>query len=344
MRINRDNYELFLVNYTEGTLSADIIQEVEDYLMQNPDIKEEFDLFNSDILETSNAVFANKKNLKGIPYDKTTAPSEYFQQLCVDYIDGELPKNEQLFFKKLIATDVKKQKELTLFAKTKLTPDFSIVYPDKNRIKRFTILTPTFKKYFSVFSAVAAIIIFALMIFNTSTVNDKIQLAGHTSNNTDTEFIDNKLKKSEQTVINKVKKEKILHDPLGFKKINSNNNQITISKPIQTRIVIKPIVLIKIKKIECPSYNLILENKQLAINSVNKNFKASTLEKNMQNNTNEETVKSKVIAIAQTNFIRINNKLKNGRLKVKKNNAGDKTLIAFNSKYFSISTNVKSRN
>lgn len=418
MRINKDNYESFLVDYTEGILSAKIMQEVDDFLLLNPDIKAEFDLFNSEAIEVSSSSYSDKESLKNIPYEKTLASSDSFQQLCIDYVDNQMNENEYLFFEKLISGDKDKKKELELFEKTKLqsenvqfneklflkrnitshiitndnfeeycvasmegwldlnalttlnnfiddnpnkkaeldlfyktklNPDSSIVYPDKSKIKRFTILTPAFKKYLSVVSAAAAIIVFTLMIFNTNTVDDKSQLTGHILNKVETELLKNPISENKKEVsgqkgINEDKKEGILHDPFGFEKINSSNSQIAINEPIPTRIIVEPIASIKIDKIECPPCNQVFENKKLAKNSIRKDFSDLNSENNNQKNTYEEIIKENVKTIAQTGLTRMNNKLKNGRLKVKKNDAGDKTLIAFNSKYFSISTNVKSRN
>ena len=418
MRINRDNYESFLVDYTEGTLSAETMQKVKNFLLQNPEIQDEFDLFSSDILETSNDIFSNKNILKDIPFEKTSSSSEYFQQLCVNFVDEMLPENEMSFFKKLVSNNVEKQKELNLFAKTKLqvekvqfneklllkkdvfthiitndnfeeycvasvegwldlnaltalnnfitdnktkkseldlyyktklTPDFSITYPDKSKIKYFSILTPTIKKYFSLISASAAIIVFALLVFNTLTVVDETQLAGHISNKVETDFIEqtaanNNREVSNQKVVNENKMGTILYDPFVFEKIKPIKKQLVVNESNQSRILVDPIISIKIQKIECPKCYQQFDDKELVISSINKNYSTKTLNKNTQKNTYEEIIKDNVKAIAEAGLTRVNNKFKNGRLKVKKNDAGDKTLIAFNSKYFSISTNVKSRN
>ena len=254
MRINRDNYESFLVDYTDGALSAKEMREVDDFLCQNPDIKREFELFNSDAIELED-VFIDKTNLKSIPFEKTGAKSDTFQQLCVNYIDNLQSDSEKQFFNELVINDTEKVEELNLYLKTKLpiesalfnekllikkgtyqhnitddnfeeycvasvdgwldfegltklnkfiadnpskkveldlfyktkiSPDLSIIYPDKLKIKRFKLLTTRVKKYLAVVSSVAAILVFSLLVFNTSTVDNQKLLGTNVSVVSDT--------------------------------------------------------------------------------------------------------------------------------------------------------------
>jgi len=250
MRITRENYESFLVDYSEGVLSANLKQEVENFLMLNHDIQEEFEMFSNALVEIDEVNYSEKANLKKIPFEETSALSSYFQQLCLAHIENLLPDSERKFLEKLVKEDGEKQKELALFEKTKLiienlnfnekillkqpeiihevtdanfeeyciacmegwidqaglvelnkyiqrnpnqnrvlhtyyktrlTPDLSIVYPDKRKIKRFTVLTPNLKKYVSIASSVAAIVVLGFMVFYTTTLDTKTQLAGNAS-------------------------------------------------------------------------------------------------------------------------------------------------------------------
>ena len=45
MKITRDNYESFFIDYIEGNLPENMIDQFLDFLNQNPDLKEELHLF-----------------------------------------------------------------------------------------------------------------------------------------------------------------------------------------------------------------------------------------------------------------------------------------------------------
>jgi len=409
MKINRDNYESFLVDYTEGSLSENMRQEVEKFLLLNVDIQQEFDLFNDSSVEPCNTAFSEKDDLKRIPLEKTATSSEYFQQLCVSYIDKDLSESDSDFLNNLINTDAEKQHELNLYKKTKLvvedliyneklllkqpdiihqinnsnfeeycvasiegwldqaglialnnyiaanpnskrvlniyhktrlTPDLSIVYPDKRKIKRFTILSPSIKKYISVISSVAAALVLALMIFYTTTLADKSQLTSSLSG-LDKENTDITPKANKNLVLKKEgKKEQtksVLHDPFGFEKINSQ-------KPIEStkankRLVINPIKPIRVTEIECPPCKQIFDNKYLAYAHHNsyKSLKSESVS-NQKENRNPKN-KDAVWKLAQAGISELN-KITNSELTINRTKKRDKTKVAFNSKLFSFSTQV----
>ncbi len=410
MRINRDNYESFLVDYSEGILPTKLRQEVERFLLLNPDIKDEFEMFSTDIGDLKPDVFLDKENLKNIPFQETTASSDYFQQLCVAYIDGLLPEYERNFLEELIKKDDEKKKEFTAFKKTKLvveneifnekillkqgafvhnindanfeeyciacmegwldhkgllelnnyikqhpskkrvldiyfktllTPDLSIVYPDKRKIKRFSVLSPSFKKVISVASSIAAIVVLGLMIFYTTTIDDKTELLGNVAVN--------QIKKEQKTIepialkvdaqlpTVEQPKESLLHDPVVPEKTSVLPAQERINDSTRYGMAVQHMEPIQVTKIECQPCKLQLDNKFLSAYGVDvQPSRNDELKVNNQENNKDE---SSAWMLAQAGIAGIN-RITNTEIKVEKSKEGNKTIIAFNSKYFAFSTQM----
>ena len=418
MRINRNNYESFLVDYFEGVLSAKMKQEVENFLLLNPDIKEEFEIYSGELIEISEVSFPEKENLKKIPFEQTSVSSDYFQQLCIGHIEGLLPEYDEKFLSSLIKNDKQKQKELTAFEKTKLIieketfnekillkqahithkvthdnfeeyciacmegwldqaglielnsylaqnrtqkrvldiyyktrliPDLTIVYPYKSKIKRFSILSPTIKKYISIASSVAAILVLSFMVYYTYTIDDKTQLSGNVSalriEKNNVEPTKNLISKQEVVDTNiEEQNESILADPFGYKKINGKINEKSANESRKNAISIDPMQPKQIGKIECQPCDQNLNNKLLATANIIA-FEAKNIPKEEVNIATPESnvTETPAWAIAQAGISGFN-KITNSELKVEKNQDGDKTKIAFNSKYFSFSTQVNKKN
>lgn len=135
MIINRNNYELYLVDYLDGNLSKDMMQQVKQFLAINQDIREEFDCFNDNATVIPEVNFNEKKQLKKIPFFSSDANSEFFQQQCVAKIENLLNNEESAAFDEVIKNDKTKQKEYDQFAKTKLTPEH-LIFNEKLTLKQ----------------------------------------------------------------------------------------------------------------------------------------------------------------------------------------------------------------
>ncbi len=135
MRIGKNNYELFLVDYSEGKLSEETANEVVQFLAANPNINDEFELFKNSENETSEIILSNKENLKNIPYETSSANSEFFQQLCVAKLEQQLSPDEEQRFNTAVLAEKEKQKEFNLFAKTKFISE-NTIYNEKLTLKQ----------------------------------------------------------------------------------------------------------------------------------------------------------------------------------------------------------------
>ena len=89
-KINRNNYEIFFLDYHEGNLAEDKKQELFLFLNENPDLKNEFESF--EMLELPPAVvfYDDKKSLK-----KELITEENYQQYLIAKLEGDITKEEQ---------------------------------------------------------------------------------------------------------------------------------------------------------------------------------------------------------------------------------------------------------
>lgn len=126
-----------------GLLNEEEIRELHLFLKENPDILEH------EIKPENFKISYPDKN-------KFKKPDEH---LFVKYIEGELNSEQQTIFLESVHKDSILLKELRLFNKTKITPDFNVTYPHKMRLKR---TLPFY--YIQVFRAAAGLV-FILMLY-----------------------------------------------------------------------------------------------------------------------------------------------------------------------------------
>jgi len=132
MKITRDNYEPFFLDYLEGNLDESMIDQFLDFLEQNPDLKEELQLFDNIHLPEEQVAFSGKQHLYKSAQDEKPA----FEMKTIAYMEGDLNDEERESFETYLAAHPDLQKEYDLFGKTRLIADTSIHFPDKNKIYR----------------------------------------------------------------------------------------------------------------------------------------------------------------------------------------------------------------
>ena len=72
MKINRNNYEIFFLDYHEGNLDAAKLEELLIFVENNPDLKEEFENFEEISIPIDESIkFDLKKSLKKTSFINT---------------------------------------------------------------------------------------------------------------------------------------------------------------------------------------------------------------------------------------------------------------------------------
>jgi hypothetical protein len=132
MTITRDNYEPFFLDYLEGNLDENMIDQFLDFLEQNTDLKKELQLFEKIHLPEEKIVFSGKKTLyKSVQEDKSV-----FELKSIAYLEGDLQIEERSSFEAYLANHPELLKEYNQFTKTRLVADIGIKYQHKQKLYR----------------------------------------------------------------------------------------------------------------------------------------------------------------------------------------------------------------
>ncbi len=134
MNINRHNYEEFFLLYADNELPANQRREVEDFVQQNIDLKEELNILLELRLEPDTDLFFDNKEslLQSISLQDDSASISEDQEKMLRFIDLELTAAETTELRHTLEQNPALKTELEIFSKTKLQPDLSVVFPDKS--------------------------------------------------------------------------------------------------------------------------------------------------------------------------------------------------------------------
>lgn len=167
MNINRTNYEMYMIDYLDGKLSAMEVVDLLLFIEQNPDIKKEFEL-----LKSSESSFEieietiNKASLKKPVYESI---KNNYQDTLIANLEGDLNPEEKIKLDKDLIIYPELKKDIELFNKTKFSPDTNIVFENKQALKKSIPLFGSYKQY--LWRAAAVLAIFGSVLFLTREPN-----------------------------------------------------------------------------------------------------------------------------------------------------------------------------
>lgn len=357
INISRNNYEEYFLDFHDGQLSPDDEKNLFSFLDKNPDLKEELGHLekNSRINKNKNVLFVNKNALK-----KTSIFGELtednFDELCIAMIEDDLNENEKLKFNEFLKI-ASRQKDLELYKLTKLSPEYSIIFKDKPKIKKQVGNTYHLKKNYKLISVAASIIILiALYLFipREITENNEFLVQDIPSIKTEDDFPevkpeDKKGEVERMTIINTtnrdikeelyIQKHEIETAEVLEKRITGD--YLVISDLLPVGIMLDVENLLEIKEISPVLLDMNNPNKEEATKYMSvKTFLASTFNKTVLKKENKDRIEFFDIAQAGVKGI---NKLTGSNMKLErkydKNGIPDKT--EFNSRLVAFSTPIK---
>lgn len=129
-KINKDNYEAWLLDFAEGNLSEEQQIELELFVMQHPELNinlSELPLLN---IEVNSVFFQNKHQLKKSETDLVSDTQ------FIAYIENQLSYEEKKAIDKSCANNKFLAYELKLFQNTITYADTTVEFPSKNKLKR----------------------------------------------------------------------------------------------------------------------------------------------------------------------------------------------------------------
>jgi hypothetical protein len=162
MNITRDNYEAWFLDYHEGTLTESQMAELLDFLVLNPDLAEEFKSFDIIGLEAdTDTVFAQKDYLKK-PFDASLT-DEVEEKHLIAWYEGDLTDAEKSKVNQAIAGNPEMRRNFSLYGLSRLQPETTVVYPNKQELKKYVL--GGYTTYIRQFAAAAAVVVFIATIY-----------------------------------------------------------------------------------------------------------------------------------------------------------------------------------
>jgi hypothetical protein len=132
MSINKDNYETFLIDYLDGKLNANEVSEVLLFLELHPEIKAEFEGI-SGISIPQEELSLDFSDLKKPIFDEA---KRSYEPLLIAQLEGELGIDENIELQKGFVLYPELKREEFLFSQTKFVTDHSVVFPQKQQLKK----------------------------------------------------------------------------------------------------------------------------------------------------------------------------------------------------------------
>lgn len=159
MKIDRSNYEIWLVDWLDGNLSEVRKAELLLFLEDNQDLKEEFNGIASVTLLPTDSYFRGKNNLKK---DASELTDNQYALLCAGYFENDLNESQKEDLLEIIENDPLRKKEFELIRKMKLISP-AISYKNKNKLYRRTAFQKAISFSLVGLSAAAAIALLIIL-------------------------------------------------------------------------------------------------------------------------------------------------------------------------------------
>lgn len=250
MRINRNNYEAFFLDYWEGNLGVQAREDLSLFLEMNPDLQPEFydfeEVKNFCLVPDKSTCFEAKNQMKKEIF-KACGPvnHENYETFVIAWLEGDLSAADTEDLTNFFSLNPSAKNVIEHYRMTYLVPPENIIFKDKNLLKRKTIFLrkQTIKQWSW---AAAAILIFGVAIFYVIL--------------SDQSFIGTlPLTQNSQPVINKleteIKSNVNIPEPDVISSAESNIKNDAIISPDQS------------KKINLTEFEKIVESKQMVVNS-----------------------------------------------------------------------------
>ncbi|MDA3881137.1 MAG: hypothetical protein PF436_12175 [Prolixibacteraceae bacterium] len=131
MKITRKNYEEWLIDWLDGSLTVEQIDELRLFLRKNPDLKEEFSGVDKVRLNPDKLPNIDFSALKKSVFDQP----DVFEDTCIRSVEHTLSSDEEIRLQTYLQSNPKAAHEYELFKATVLKPDETICYSDISSLR-----------------------------------------------------------------------------------------------------------------------------------------------------------------------------------------------------------------
>jgi len=143
MEINRENYEIFFLDYYEGAISDDAKLQLIAFLNLNPDLKEEFYNYENISLfgNTTNVSYEFKQSLKQYdPKENVFITDANCHEFFIADAENDLTAIQRQQLEIFLNQNPQFLDDYLLFKQIKLKADNQIVFNNKSKLKKFILL------------------------------------------------------------------------------------------------------------------------------------------------------------------------------------------------------------
>lgn len=130
MKISRENYEIWFTDWMDNNLSGTQVEELNFFLDQNPDLRDEFTDLCVLRLKPVESPFLFKGKLKRL---ENEMPEKQFELLCAASVENDLDPDQETEFKEIVSSSPEREKTLQIFRLLKLKPG-DVVYKGKKKL------------------------------------------------------------------------------------------------------------------------------------------------------------------------------------------------------------------
>ncbi len=138
MKIDRDNYEAYFLDFAEGKMSPEQEEVLLRFLQFNPDLADELRIFTDPsypFATPETIVYPRKESLKQLFPEKIKIISrKNFDAVCIAYLENDLPERQRILFEKYLEEQPSAKPHFTAFQKTFLKKEH-IEFPGKEQLK-----------------------------------------------------------------------------------------------------------------------------------------------------------------------------------------------------------------
>lgn len=307
MKINLENYEAYLIDYLEGNLNKEIIEELEAFLDLNPQLRESFTQYTVINIEPAPIIFKGKQELYKYKFDRTPVNKRTYSDFCIAYYENLLDDTKKAELLNFVKNNQTLANEFILFGKTYLTPETHI-FREKYTLYKRKITHKIFISNPYFWSSVAAgiAILFGVYFYkfnNANTIpdislNNQIRSVQPKDNNLHATNTGKHIKiLNNNTLRHRSKKVEKPNKTIGIEKINPDEDKIKFIEPLIAKVY---------SSYEGPN--------ELKISADNKYFAVSVSNKSMQYSEHSNSIyniedfgkRNLLLTIAESAFNQLN--------------------------------------
>jgi cell division protein FtsL len=232
MDINRNNYELYLIDYFDGILDGETKTAVEKFLVDNPDIAQDAQQLSSFKLNPLASSYKHKSKLLKSKQLLVGVEDE-FDYLCIASLEKDIDQRDKQTLEAAIEKNPQRAIEFQQFQIAKLKADLSITYKHKGKLKRFTTFGFTRRILYTASSA-AAVLLILISLFNYMSSLSEVQQIRELANTVETIPIETKTSANSKKFVPVVETNNSLAEPSvnGNSRVDQTTSKAEIAEVI----------------------------------------------------------------------------------------------------------------